>query len=96
LHLNLEMGNGGRKEGAIFLSDNPNDDYSPEDVKQGGGVGPNLQFVYITGCNAGSLENQWTQSLAPAKVLLFNRISWIPEHMYWLWFEGPKAVSELK
>ena len=87
---------GGYKEGTISLSDNSNNDYSPEDVEQGGGVGSNLQFVYIAGCNAGNLETQWIQSLAPAKVLLFNRISWIPEHIYWLLFEGPKAVSQLK
>jgi hypothetical protein len=87
---------GGNEEGTISLPDNPNDDYSPADIKQGGGAGPNLQFVYIASCNAGNLENQWIASLAPAKVLLYGRVSWIPEHVYWLWFKGPKVVSELK
>ena len=87
---------GGHEEGTISLSNNPNDNYSPEDITQGGGAGPNLQFVYIASCNAGNFEKQWLQSLTPAKVLLYGRVSWIPEHIYWLWFKGPKVVSALK
>jgi hypothetical protein len=87
---------GGNAEGTISMPDSPNDNYSPSDIKKAGGVGANLQFVYLASCYAGNMENQWIQSLAPAKVLMFNRISWIPEHVYWLWFKGPEAVSELK
>ena len=87
---------GVNEEGAISLSEDPNGNYFPKDVSQGGGVGPNLQFVYLAGCNAGKLESQWRESLAPAKVLLYKRVSWIPEHIHWLWFDGPRTVSELK
>jgi hypothetical protein len=87
---------GGKDEGTISLPDAPNDNYGPADITQGGGAGPQLQFVYIASCYAGNLKNKWIQSLAPAKLILFERVSWIPEHVYWLWFKGPKIVSELK
>jgi hypothetical protein len=78
------------------LSITPHENYFPGDVQKDGGIGSNLQFVYLAGCNAGSMDSMWRKSLAPAKIQLFNQISWEVEHIYWLWFEGPKVVASLK
>ncbi len=87
---------GGTYPGAISLSPDPGDSFLPGDIQSGGGVGPKLQFVYIAGCYAGTMEPAWRQSLAPAQVILFNRISLVLEHVNWLWFIGPRVVSGLE
>lgn len=87
---------GGYPAGTIALSPNLNDNFHPADINQLGGVGANLQFVYIAGCMAGRLKNDWQQALAPAKLIIFDRTSWYVEHIYWLWFVGPAVVAELK
>lgn len=87
---------GGYTAGTVGLSFDPNDNYSPADVYRIGGAGPNLQFVYISGCNTGALETEWAQSLLPAKVITFNRISWATEHALWLWTDGIKVALEIK
>ncbi|MBI4731833.1 MAG: hypothetical protein HY781_06860 [Chloroflexi bacterium] len=80
--------------GAISLS--PNEVLYPVDVFLMGGTGSNLQLVYIAGCNAGNLADEWQLFLAPAQVIVFDRLSAIEEHIYWLWFRGPKVVSSLR
>ena len=87
---------GGHLPGTVGLSANPNDDYSPTDIYRIGGAGANLQFIYISGCNTGTLESEWAQSLSPAKVITFNRISWATEHALWLWTDGIKVALEIK
>lgn len=84
---------GGYPAGAISLSPISPDYFSPMDVK---GVGTNLQFVYVAGCDAGDLKTEWEKSFSPAQVVTFDRISWIQEHVYWLWFIGPDVVSGLR
>ncbi len=87
---------GGYQMGGISLTPDPKDDYLPESVNKMGGVGKNLQFVYLAGCNAGTLYNEWIQALSPAKVVMFDRNSLISEHISWLMFDGPKVVMELQ
>ncbi len=86
---------GGYNLGTIPLSGNPEDYFSPADVTPGG-VGSNLQVVYLAGCYIGALENDWKNTLSPARVITFNRISWESEHVFWLWFIGPRFVLELR
>lgn len=54
-----------------------------------------LQFVYLAGCYSGDLRDAWEFALSPAEVKTFDRLSWIPEHVLWLWFSGPKIVAGL-
>ncbi len=86
---------GGMNLGTIPLSNNPEDYFSPADVAPGR-VGSNLQLVYLAGCYIGTLENDWKQALSPARVVTFNRISWESEHVFWLWFIGPRFTLELQ
>jgi len=60
------------------------------------GKNKNLQFIYLAGCKSGDLKELWELVLSPAKVKTFDRFSWIPEHVLWLWFSGPKVVSLLQ
>lgn len=60
------------------------------------GKNNNLQFVYLAGCKSGDLKELWELVFSPAKVKTFDRFSWIPEHVVWLWFSGPKIVSSLQ
>jgi len=87
---------GGSTEGTISLLNDTNEYYSPSDIQKDGGTGTNLQFVYLAGCNTGNMGIEWENSLRPAKVQLFNRISWEVEHAFWLWFQGPIITARLK
>ena len=59
------------------------------------GTGEDLQLVYITGCDNGLLAREWEETLAPARVITFPRLSaWI-EHIYWLLVTGPGEVGGL-
>ncbi len=55
-------------------------------------VGERLAFVYITACEGGFKAAAWEEALRPAKVITFNRLSAVVEHIYWLWFSGASAV----
>lgn len=60
------------------------------------GIGEDLQFVYITGCDSGTLVKQWKRTFAPAEVVTFDRLSAVLEHVYWLYFRGVRKVRELE
>lgn len=60
------------------------------------GVGDDLQLVYITGCDSGTLAKEWEETLAPAEVITFDRLSAWVEHIYWLLFKGARQVRTLK
>ncbi len=54
-----------------------------------------LQYVYITGCDSGTQQEQWEQAFSPAQVITFDRLSAIVEHIWWLWMRGPKIIQTL-
>lgn len=58
-------------------------------------VGPSLQLVYLSACDAGHKAAQWQEELAPARVMSFDRRSAIVEHIYWLWTWGAVEVHSL-
>lgn len=60
------------------------------------GVSSDLQYVYLTGCESGTLAREWKQALAPAEVVTFDRLSTILEHIIWLVFRGAGKIAELK
>ena len=59
------------------------------------GIGDDLQLVYITGCDSGAREQEWKDTLSPARVITFNRLSAWLEHIYWLLLRGAGEVGEL-
>lgn len=59
------------------------------------GIGEDLRFVYITGCDSGALAQEWERSLAPAEVVTFDRLSAWLEHIYWLLFRGADQIRAL-
>ncbi len=81
----------GKKEGLITR------DFSikPEDAAPLG-IGDDLQFVYITGCDSGALVEQWEATFRPAEVVTFDRLSAVVEHVYWLYFRGVRKVRALE
>ncbi len=60
------------------------------------GTGERLRYVYITGCDSGTLQKEWESNLAPAKVITFDRLSAWLEHIYWLLFKGAAVVRSLR
>ena len=86
----------------VFLSSHGTEDglytrdrwFKPEDIARIE-KGPDLRYVYITGCDSGNHAKAWEDAMAPAKVITFNRLSAVVEHIFWLWFRGPGAVREL-
>jgi hypothetical protein len=87
---------GGRTPGTISYSVDIDESYAPEDVIKTGGVGPNLQFVYINGCDVGDREDAWRESLGDVELVVFDRISFEQEHILWYAFKGPMVVLNLK
>lgn len=69
--------------------------YWPQDMAQMA-IGPDLQYVYMAGCDTGFLHTAWEKAFAPAYVKTFNRLSSMSEHILWLLFEGPSVVSVLE
>lgn len=87
---------GGWPPGTISYSVDSHASYAPEDVGKNGGVGPNLQFVYINGCDVGDREDAWRESLGDVELVVFDRISFEQEHILWYVFKGPLVVLNLK
>lgn len=66
----------------------------PTEVGKLGG-NPDLAFVYLTCCDSGVQKEAWERALAPAKVITYNRLTAVAEHIWWLWFRGPDTVRQL-
>ena len=83
--------------GNIYFSDNTSikNYIEPSDIAPSE-IGKNLQFIYLAGCNAGNLQSLWEQTLYPAKVISFDRFTWVNEHVFWLWLIGPKITLSLQ
>ena len=58
-------------------------------------VNADLQYVYLSACDSGYKKDEWEAAFEPARVITFNRLSTVVEHVDWLMFEGPKVISEL-
>ena len=58
--------------------------------------GKDLQFVYISACNGGELATEWDQRFAPAEVVTFDRLTGAMETLWWLWFDGPDRLKEIR
>lgn len=69
--------------------------YGPEDAGKAR-VGENIQFVYIAGCQVGNRFAEWNSALAPAEVISYGRDSYVAEHVWWLWFQGPRRIAEIR
>ncbi|MGH4118957.1 hypothetical protein [Clostridium sp.] len=80
-------------EGFILLIDG--DIYWPKDIQRKE-LGDKLQYIYISCCDSGILHDEWQNSLEPAEVKTFDRLSLVIEHAYWLIVDGPKIINELE
>jgi uncharacterized membrane protein len=58
--------------------------------------GKDLQFVYMSACDAGEKATEWEQRLAPARVVTFGRLSAAGEHLSWLWCDAPGQLKEIR
>ena len=58
--------------------------------------GKDLQFVYMSACDGGEKATEWEQRFAPAEVVTFNRLSAPMEHLWWLWFDAPDRLNEIR
>lgn len=70
-------------------------EYGPEDAGEVA-IGGNLQFVYIAACYGGEQVRKWQAALEPAKVVAFDRESYVVEHIRYLWSEAPQRLSEVR
>jgi hypothetical protein len=69
--------------------------FKPEDIDRSK-VNPELEYVYLTGCDSGTLADAWQKTLAPAEVVTFSRLTAVVEHIWWLWFEGPRVLQTIR
>lgn len=86
---------GGMTSGSFTLSVTPHIQYSPNDVNAEY-VGEDLQFVYFSGCYTGDREADWKRVLKVENAVLFDRISYVDEHMLWAWFKSPTIIKNLQ
>lgn len=86
---------GGSTSGSFTLSMNPHIQYSPSDVDVTS-VGEDLQFAYFAGCYTGNLEAEWQQRLGAGEMVMFDRISYVDEHMLWVWLKSPGVIKQLQ
>lgn len=54
-----------------------------------------LSLVYLAGCDSGAARAGWEEAFAPAEVVTFERLTSVLEHIWWLWFEGPRRIAGL-
>lgn len=59
------------------------------------GPGAALQFVYLTSCDSGAQKEAWEEAFAPATVVTYDRLTAVLEHLWWIWFEGPRIIRNL-
>ena len=85
---------GGASSGAFTISSQPYKQYLPTDVVQNL-AGEQLQYMYFAGCWTGDLESEWRQALGFDDATMFNRLSFVEEHMLWAWFKSPGVIREL-
>jgi hypothetical protein len=58
--------------------------------------GSDLQFVYLSECNSGKKAPEWEKVFAPAEVVTFDRLSGAMEHLWWLWFDAPDRLKQIR
>lgn len=58
-----------------------------------GEANPGLQFVYMSGCDQGA---GWEDVFKPARVVTFNRLTSVAEHIWWMWIDGPGIIRGLQ
>lgn len=86
---------GGASSGSFTLSMRPHIQYSPSNVDPAN-VGEDLQFAYFAGCFTGDLEAEWNQTLHAEELIMFDRISFVDEHMLWVWLKSPGVIKNLQ
>lgn len=55
-----------------------------------------LQYVYLAGCDSGAQRKAWEDTFAPARVITYDRLTAMLEHIWWLWVEGPRVLQSLE
>jgi len=70
--------------------------YVPPERLLEAAAGPNLEYVYLAGCDSGTLRAGWEHAFAPAQVVTYDRLTAVAEHAWWLWRHGPDAIRRLK
>jgi hypothetical protein len=54
--------------------------------------GKALRCVYLCGCDAGMVREEWENALRPATVIAYARRTSMYEHLAWLWFSAPRLA----
>ena len=86
---------GGASPGAFTISGAPYREFKPSDVDKTL-VGDQLQYVYFAGCWTGDLESEWRRVLRLEDARMFGRISFVDEHMLWVWLKSAGVINGLE
>jgi hypothetical protein len=86
---------GGDSSGSFTISYQPYRAYLPADVVQSQ-AGEQLQYVYFAGCWTGDRAAEWRQVLGLEDGKMFNRLSFVNEHMMWAWLKSPAVIAALE
>jgi hypothetical protein len=58
-------------------------------------VSDHLQLAYLFACHGGKKASEWTEHLAPARVITYDRFSTVWDHAIWFAFTGPAQMKKL-
>ena len=86
----LFIGSHGMAEGILLQSGF----VTPADVRAAGGH-PKLRYVYLAGCDSGTLKKDWEEAFAPAQVVTQAGLTPLVQHVGWLWFQAPKEIGSM-
>ena len=86
---------GGDTPGSFTVSYTPYKSLLPSNILPDE-VNPKLQYIYLAGCETDVPGANWEAVLSPAEVKSFNRMSYIDEHLLWIWFKSPAVIEKLQ
>jgi hypothetical protein len=50
----------------------------------------------MSACHGGDKATEWQESFAPGEVVSFDRDSAALEHLWWLWFDAPARLRNIR
>ncbi len=51
-------------------------------------------FLYLAGCSIAHQDDSWKRAFPTSKLIVYERTSWVIEHVAWLYLKGPSELEQ--